>query len=518
MCGICYYLLTGDVDEQRAVEMFNKIQHRGPDATNHLILDNQFLGCHRLAIINLSQSGIQPYESDGTTLICNGQIYNYQQLAKDYHINSGELRSDVEIILSMYNKGVSIKEICQLLDGDFAFVLYDNNKKSLAIGRDRVGVRPLFWSRLDDKVMAISSEVKALVGCKGKIDRFPPCSYYQTGTELQSYCKSLQTINVSPCDAREKIYILLEQAVRKRIDSSERPVAFLCSGGLDSSIVFGMARKILLEQKRDLHVFSMQFSEGKSFDAFYAQMLVNQFQSNDQSKIYYTPVKFTVDDVSSIIDKMPKILESYDPNTIRASIPMYLLAKYLRSETEFKVFLSGEGADELFMGYNYFDRVPNGELANKESNRLLNNIHMFDVLRADRCFGQWGLELRVPYLDRDLLDFVGELPGEWKMFSNGLEKALLRHSVRELIPELVYSRIIDRQKERFSDGCGFNYVPYLLNFIHGGPGTLPDREQSERTYYLKLFRKHYINLEHLITTRELPDWVSRKIANNLLVN
>ena len=269
----------------------------------------------------------------------------------------------------------------------------------------------------------------------------------------------------------------------------------------------------------------MKFEDnnGTCYDDFYAKILMNQYP--DDGSIKYQSVSFTWDQVIEVIEHIPKKLETYDPNTIRAAIPMYLLAEYLKKNTPFKVFLSGEGADELFMGYNYFKQVPNETEANKESMRLLKNIHMFDVLRADRTFNANGLELRVPYLDLDFIDYVITLPGSLKMYVNNIEKALLRDSVIDKHHELVVSRIIGREKERFSDGCGFNYIPKLLNYICEKKGTMYDKslhlnekEKIEKEYYLELFEKYYgTNKGHLIIKRELPDWCNNDAKNIKLI-
>ena len=319
------------------------------------------------------------------------------------------------------------------------------------------------------------------------------------------------------------IYELLKKAVIKRIDNSDKPVAFLCSGGIDSSIIFCIARDYLKTQNRILHAFSMKFNDNStSYDAFYAKLLMDQYK--DDPNVKYHSVSFNWDQVLDVIENIPKQLETYDPNTIRASIPMYLLAKHLKN-TEFKVFLSGEGADELFMGYNYFKQVPDEKEANKECLRLLKNIHMFDVLRADRTFNANGLELRVPYLDLEFINYVKQLPGSLKMYYNNVEKALLRESVRYKHPQLVGSRVIDREKERFSDGCGFNYIPKLLNHICEKKGNLnnkslhlSEKEKIEKAYYLELFEKYYgNNKQHLIITRKLPSWCNNDAKNLKLI-
>jgi asparagine synthase (glutamine-hydrolysing) len=214
-------------------------------------------------------------------------------------------------------------------------------------------------------------------------------------------------------------------------------------------------------------------------------------------------------------------IESYDPNTIRASIPMYLLSKYLKENTDYKVFLSGEGADELFCGYNYFNQAINDIDIENETKRLIKNIHMFDVLRADRCFNSQGLEIRVPFLDKDFVRFSLGINGFLRGFINKTEKYLLRDTFKDKYPILSTSRIIDRQKERMSDGCGFSYVPQLLNYCltlqNKICNDLTSKEIYEKEYYKNIFDNYY-KYDNVIIKRELPKWSIQNDKNaNLLV-
>jgi asparagine synthase (glutamine-hydrolysing) len=309
----------------------------------------------------------------------------------------------------------------------------------------------------------------------------------------------------------------LIKAVEKRIKNSDRPIAFLCSGGIDSSIVMAVAYDLLKQRgKEDLmHVFSIAFDDGgrsRSDDAFYAQLLVQQYG------VKYTPVTFTWDDVINHVQNIAKHIETYDPNTIRASVPMYMLAKYIKENTDFKVVLSGEGADELFMGYNIFMKAKDGSLANAESKRLIRNIHMFDGLRADRCFNAHGLEIRVPFLDIQFARSVFTIPGAYKMYINGIEKSLLRDAFSH-IQQLVQSRILDRGKERFSDGCGFGYVPKLLShWSEGNVSELEGKEAKEREVYRVWFDTEYSTLGHLIAPRENPSWAQNTASKQSMLD
>ncbi|KAG2486240.1 hypothetical protein HYH03_015065 [Edaphochlamys debaryana] len=504
------------------------------------------MGTHRLAITNLDPVGNQPLEYAGHTLICNGQVYNCQQLAQQHTRVSG-LRTDVDIILKALDRFETLADLCRALDGDFAFVLLDRDG-GVRIARDPVGVRPLFYG-LDerDRVTCAGSEAKALQRIPGvqTIKVFPPGHVFDERTgAFHSYtdvygCSEAaaqppcsepvaqppcsepvaqppcsEPVAQPPCsepvaqsyaEAVARVRSLVRGAVEKRVGNSDRPVGFLCSGGIDSSIVLALACE-LLEDRSKVHVFSMEYGEGSSEDAFYASLLAREFG------VSHTRVRFSFDDVRSCIYKVARQIESYDPNTIRASVPMYLLAKYIREHTDCTVILSGEGADELFMGYNLFLRSTDGQLANAESRRLIRNIHMFDGLRADRCFNAHGLEVRMPFLDRDLVREVLSMDASHKMPCNRIEKALLRDAFRHL-PELGRTRILDRGKERFSDGCGYSYVPALLS--HWTPthvphaGALETKEAYEAWVYQQWFDKTYPGLRHLVVRRELPAWCGK---------
>jgi asparagine synthase (glutamine-hydrolysing) len=529
MCGIFYYT-SNEILENKEIEKINKnfemLKHRGPDNTSFFIFKNNFFGVHRLKVINIGDSGNQPLKLDNYILICNGQIYNYIELAKKYNINIEQLRTDVDIILHMIILNIPFQEICQQLDGDFAFVLYNKLTNNLLIARDEIGIRPLFVLQkiLNDRIiiMAVSSEIKSLIELKNenieyKIERFLPNYYYDKNNNIfEKYNKNETISNDNYLIAKNKIKTILWDAVAKRIDNSDRPVAFLCSGGIDSSLILCIANEILKKSNIKIHAFSIQY-DNMSYDSFYAKSLT------DILGIEHTIINFKWDDVIENLENIIKQIETYDPNTIRASIPMYLMSKWLSKNTDYKIFLSGEGADELFLGYNYLKDVPNNIEANIESIRLLKNLHMFDVLRADRCFNAHGLEIRVPFLDKKVIEYCMKLNGELKMFKKNIEKALLRDSFRQTFPELEKTKIIDRQKERFSDGCGFSYVPQLLKYFstleHGDKTvTLKIMKESEKTYYNNIFKKYYTNEEHLIIKRELPIWCSNKNENKKLLD
>jgi len=556
MCGILFSVINNGGNNDIILNNFDKLKHRGPDNSSYKIINNKFLGTHRLSIINQSNTGNQPFELNGVYLICNGQIYNYIELATKFNIEINIIRSDVDIILHLYNKFINnLHELVNLLDGDFAFVIYDSNLDILHISRDIVGVRPLFYSKniINGSIICVSSEIKGLQNIKQDeindnenvmnlldnlhIDYSLLCDeninsstlidnnndnnndnnfniisnqniFVFTPGKLFTYNFKNNITNecnyMEACQEKNIVY-LLKKAVIKRIENSERPVAFLCSGGLDSSIILCIAYEYLKSQNKDLYVYTIKYVDkngnSNSEDDFYCKKLIELLD------VKFTSFTYNFEDVKENIDKVIYQTETYDPNTVRTSIANYLLAKKISETTNNKVFLSGEGADELFCGYLYFNQINNGMEINKESERLIKNIHMFDILKADRCFSAFGLEVRVPFLDKEFITYVKSIDGTYKSFNNSIEKNLLRNAFKNEYTQLSYSKIIDRPKERFSDGVSFNYVPDLLNyFVNYESSVLDIKEIAEKKYYKTIFEKYYPNLEHVIVNRTLPSW------------
>lgn len=499
MCGIWAYLVSGNLEDLQP--HFKKIEHRGPDNTSFIVHKDTgiSLGFARLSVINLHANGMQPFVSAGVTLICNGEIFNCEDLSKD--MNVSDLGSDVEIINYMLSSSDSMSSCVRKLDGEFAFFAILSNG-SLIAARDSAGVRPLFYGvDVDDEVIAFSSEAKGLMNAPRikRVHVFPPGQIWTARRGFETYSDVFFPREVAARTVHDELRRLLEASVKKRLVHSDVPVALLCSGGLDSSLILAIAHEL---KCRQLHAFSIEYHDGfaRSPDALYAQLLTSHLG------VKHTRVTFNMDDVQKHIQDVIKTCETYDPNTIRAAVPMFVLAKYIKEHTPFKVVLSGEGADEVFCGYNYFGKASIGEDIEQESERLVKNIHMFDLLRADRCFAAFGLELRVPFLDTDVLRYSMALPGKLRGFKNGVEKALLRESFASM-SALSCARIIDRQKERLSDGCGTTYVPQLLNWMGEGRNTLEEKLSLEKESYLKTFDAIYPNSRHLITARVLPEWV-----------
>lgn len=525
MCGIIFALYADSESKKHIINNIDTIKHRGPENTsvvdtnidNDIDNDNNssgyILGFHRLKIIGNNDIGNQPFINDKYTFACNGEIYNYKALANSENIDSLELKSDVEIIAKLLNIDIENKTDLQTfekIDGDFAFVfIYKCVKEDIIkiiVGRDRIGLCPLYYGLdNDNKIIGFASEVKALINlplCKN-IKQFPPGHYLH-----QNLSKNLQDIfinyNISnPLkNATTIIRSLVETAVVKRLKHSDRNVGVLCSGGIDSSIVSAIANRYSTNK---VHFFTISYKSGISYDAFYAKNLCSSFKNST-----YTNIIFNKEQVIDAIEKVIQVCETSDYRTIRTAIPGYLLAKYISENTDIKVILSGEGADELFAGYKYFQYVPDITSLENETSRLIDNLHCFDLLRAERVFSAFGLELRVPFLDQTLIDGV-------KCFNNLMfeykfkEKFLLREAFK-IYPEL--KNVINRQKECFSDGCGYDYVPDLLR-LNSTSSRLDEKEHSEKEYYLKIFKKYYGDCTWIIN-REMPEWLPKLNTQELL--
>jgi asparagine synthase (glutamine-hydrolysing) len=521
MCGVVFSLFSNEEEKEMIIKNVNKIKHRGPENTTIIETNSYVLGFHRLKIIGNSDIGNQPFVNDNWTFACNGEIYNYKELMIGHNIDS--LKSDVEIIPKLLNNNkmdvFSLINKFKLFDGDFACVhLYKDSKNNMNIivARDRVGLCPLFYG-LDknNKIVCFASEAKALMNLPFcvKIKQFPPGHFLMSSmnTEMNEnngfgfkeefvlYNNEAEIENISNI-----VRILVENAVSKRLKHSDRQVGVLCSGGIDSSIVSAIATR-LNTNELPINIFTISYDSGMSYDAFYAKQLCSQLKN-----CIHTNITFNKDDVINAYEQVLKTCETADSRTIRAAIPGYLLAKYISENTDIKVILSGEGADELFAGYKYFQFSPSEEELKTETTRLIKNLHSFDLLRAERVFSAFGLELRVPFLDQNLIKSIScfsEYIYEYKTE----EKYLLRKAF-DSYPEL--SNVINRQKECFSDGCGYNYVPDLLRY-HSTYSDLESKEKDEKKVYLKLFEQYYGN-HNWIIERTMPEWIPKIDSQNMI--
>lgn len=462
MCGI--YACVNMLNQPRGSKEFRKIARRGPDCSRFVEIVDKYpyslhLGCHRLQIVG-SEKGMQPLEQNGIYLVCNGEIYNYQSLCSAYQLEP-TTDTDVEVVLLLYVK-LGIERTLELLDGEFAFALIDTNVNKAWCARDRHGVRPLYYTMGErDFILVVSSEGKGTPDFKG-VQITPgvlyefTLDYKRKAIHEREYSSPIPVFETQP----KSIDQLLSLSVRKRVNHGDAQVGFLLSGGLDSSLLLAMAMRDT-QNTKTVQVFSIGYESGveESPDLARSIRVVGYLKEKyGVGSINHHIVRFTLAEALSVLPQVQYSLESYDPTTIRASVPMYLLAKYIRRATNVRVLISGEGADELFGGYLYFRYAPTVDSYLLEKKRLLSEIHFFDGLRADRCLSAFGLELRVPFLDQHLVQHVlGTDPNVVSERYQDIEKYVLRKVAEEYLPkEIAWAR-----KEAFSDGVGSSWITDL---------------------------------------------------------
>lgn len=502
MCGIL--LFAGKNHEKLCRDNGLSLRPRGPDEQKLLVRDKYSMYFTRLRIVGSSIQSMQPFSTDYTTLsdtMCNGEIYNFKQLLpQTYSPQHPEFKSyrldmcDCEVI---HQAQVVQKDITHQLDGVFAYISVTDNV--LKAARDPIGVRPLFIG-YKDGTLGLASEVKALKPLWPNVHPFPPghqvtidLTKRLTDQEWRPYCTPWTTVpmvrDTSKEHSHREIVARLESSVKKRL-MSDRPIAALLSGGLDSSLICGLLSKLT---DKPLHTFSIGLKG--SPDLKHAQSVAHHL------KTVHTVVEVQESDFAEAVPKVIQLLETCDVTTIRASVPMYLLCKYIAEKTDFKVIFSGEGSDEISQGYLYFHRRPSIHEADKESRRLIQDLHYFDVLRADRCTAGQGLELRVPFLDKAFVSYYMSLPSEWRAVGEEkTEKFLLRESFDKQYPDLIPKEVLWRKKDGFSDGVTseadkpwFEKLEVKEDIVL--PTTLPDTPEAK--YYYQFFRKMYSRLDHL---------------------
>ena len=465
MCGIvCTFNIKQPIEVLRpqVLQMSKTIRHRGPDWSGIFSNDNAVLAHERLAIVD-PRSGKQPlYSKDGKLVLAvNGEIYNHREIRKKFEGKYEFLtQSDCEVILALYReKGPAFLED---LNGIFAFALYDIENNRFLIGRDHIGIIPLYQGWDKDGAYYVASELKALEGYCEKIEEFLPGQYYYSpdGKPSQWYSRDwMEYENVK--DNQSSVAELrkaLEDAVERQL-MSDVPYGVLLSGGLDSSIISAVAKKFA----------ARRIESGNTEDAWWPQLhsfaiglegspdLAAARKVAEHIGSVHHEINFTVQEGLDAIRDVIYHIETYDVTTVRASTPMYLLSRYIKS-MGVKMVLSGEGADEIFGGYLYFHKAPNAEEFHKETVRKLSKLHLYDCLRANKSLASWGVEGRVPFLDKEFMDVAMRLNPADKMAGNGkIEKHILRQAFEDYLP----SEIAWRQKEQFSDGVGYNWIDTL---------------------------------------------------------
>ncbi|MCK7592024.1 asparagine synthase B [Subsaxibacter sp. CAU 1640] len=468
MCGIvCAFELKQKAEDLRPqlLEMAKIIRHRGPDWSGIYNNEKAILAHERLAIVDPA-SGKQPLLSEDKQLIlaANGEIYNHRQLRKQFPDYKFQTESDCEVILALYKeKGV---DFVDELNGIFGFAIYDVEKDEYFIARDHMGIIPLYIGWDQNGTFYVASELKALEGYCTKIELFPPGHYLSsTNGEFVRWYKRDWTEYDAVKDNEtsiQKIKEALEAAVHRQL-MSDVPYGVLLSGGLDSSITSAIAKKYA--EKRiesddtqaawwpQLHSFSVGL-EG-SPDLAAARKVA------DHIGTVHHEIKFTIQEGLDAIRDVIYNLETYDITTIRASTPMYLMARVIKS-MGIKMVLSGEGADELFGGYLYFHKAPNAKEFHEETVRKLSKLHMYDCLRANKSLAAWGIEGRVPFLDKEFMDVAMSINPQDKMINGErMEKWVVRKAFEDMLPESVAWR----QKEQFSDGVGYSWIDTLKEMV-----------------------------------------------------
>lgn len=466
MCSIfgVLDLKTDPVElRKKALELSRLMRHRGPDWSGVYADDNAILAHERLSIVDVN-NGAQPlYNAAGThVLAVNGEIYNHQQLREQlsdrYEFQTG---SDCEVILALYQeKGV---DFLDELQGMFAFILYDKEKNSWLIGRDHIGIIPLYIGYDEHGNLYAASEMKALVPVCRTISEFPPGSYMSsTDREIHQYYKRdwMEYENVAHNETdKEALKNALEESVKSHL-MSDVPYGVLLSGGLDSSIISAVTKRFAGKRVEDQDKSDAWWPQLHSFAVGLkgAPDLKAAKEVADSLGTVHHEINFTVQEGLDAIRDVIYHIETYDVTTIRASTPMYLMSRKIKA-MGIKMVLSGEGADEVFGGYLYFHKAPNAKEFHEENVRKLAALHMYDCARANKAMSAWGVEARVPFLDKKFLDVAMRINPEDKMCgSNGkMEKHILRECFSSYLPHSVAWR----QKEQFSDGVGYSWIDSL---------------------------------------------------------
>lgn len=500
MCSIMG--VQGGIAPEKFSECFDRTKSRGPDATRVIDTKGGRLGFHRLAIMGLDETGMQPFTLGENSVVCNGEIYGFRKiresLAEEYTFVSD---SDCEILLPMYEKYGT--EMFRMLDAEFAMIIYDGKQNKFIAARDPIGIRPLFYGIGEDGGMIFASEAKNLVGLTDKVTPFPPGCYYD-GSRFVRYC-DIARVEQYSADSIEavckSIHDKLVAGIEKRLDS-DAPLGFLLSGGLDSSLVCSVAQRL---SDKPIRTFGIGMSED-AIDLKYAREVADFIHSDHHEII------IGKQDVIAALPEVIAALGTYDITTIRASIGMYLICKAIHETTDVRVLLTGEISDELF-GYKYTDFAPSAAEFQKEAQKRLRELHMYDVLRADRCISVHSMEARVPFGDLDFVKYVMAVNPEMKMNSYGKGKYLLRKAFEGgYLPE----SILYREKAAFSDAVGHSMVDHLKEYAEQrysdsefearcSKYTFAAPFTKESLLYREMFEKYYPGQAEMVKDFWMPN-------------
>lgn len=538
MCGItAIFNIQEQTPElrQKALRMSRKIRHRGPDWSGIYTGPTAILCHERLSIVD-PESGRQPLFAPDKkqVLAVNGEIYNHRDIRhgfKDYSFQTG---SDCEVILALYRqwkannsvpdgvKGESLGEMIEKLSGIFAFALYDVEDGSFLIARDPIGVIPLYIGYDADGKVYVASELKALEGQCDSYEPFLPGHYYWSHeadkgqqrwyTRPWMQGKTISESNLSYGQAVEDIRISLMQAVKRQL-MSDVPYGVLLSGGLDSSVISAIAKRYADKRIENggmteaywprLHSFAVGLKGAP--DLAKARLVA------DHIGTVHHEINYTIQEGLDAIRDVIYFIETYDVTTVRASTPMYLLARVIKS-MGIKMVLSGEGADEIFGGYLYFHKAPSASEFHKETVRKLSKLYMYDCLRANKSLAAWGVEGRVPFLDKEFLDVAMSIPPEYKMCpAKTIEKKVVRDAFTDMLPE----EIAWRQKEQFSDGVGYSWIDTLKEVTASAVSDEQMAHAAERFpinpprnkeeyYYRSIFAEHFPSDSAALSVPSVP--------------
>lgn len=502
MCSIMCITDT-EMPVEELEKYFDATLSRGPDMSRIERVGKGYICFHRLAIMGLSEEGMQPFHMDDSTLVCNGEIYGFRKMKEElsgrgYTFRSG---SDCEVLLPLYRDLGT--DMFSRLGSEFALVMYDGAEDEWIAARDPIGIRPLYYGYAGGSI-CFASEPKNLVGLCSRIQPFPPGCCYRNGEFIRyadpGDAKVYTTGSVD--EICRGIHRRLTDSVRERLDA-DAPLGFLLSGGLDSSLVCAISAQIL---KRPIRTFSIGMDKDP-IDTRYA------LETADFLGADHTAFTMTRDDVIRVLPEVIGILGTWDITTIRASIGMYLCSKAIHETTDIKVLMTGEISDELF-GYKYTDFAPDAAAFQEEAQKRVRELHMYDVLRADRCVSVNSMEARVPFGDNELVRYVMSIDPEIKMNSYGIGKYLLRHAFEKdgILPD----SILWREKAAFSDAVGHSMVDDLREYADS-VYTDAEFERRRRKYryctpftkesllYREIFEEYYPGQAEMIKDYWMPN-------------
>ena len=521
MCGIWTLINKKQVDVKKYISDFWNIKHRGPDNSQLHTFDNGYVGFHRLAIMDTSHSSNQPYifqdNNNMIVFICNGEIYNFRELGEKYNIDTG--MSDCKIIPLLYIKLGKTKWLelfTNEIKGEYAFIMLKlNNLNSLSeyfVGRDTVGVRPLYTVVNDLNLDIYSSEIKGVASYEGEICEFTPGTIRHvtfdsfdykviTNDFTSIYKNSLYYTPYNMEETLARIRTSVIDSVRRRL-CSDRPIAFLLSGGVDSSLVAAISMKIL---GKPIKTFCCGIKG--STDMMYAKMVAEYIGS------IHTEVYFTEKEGLDLIDEVIYTTETWDTTTVRASIGQYIVSRYIALNTDCKVVLVGEGPDEVCSSYLFNYYAPNATELHKAAENYVKEIHIYDGRRADRCISRWGMEARIPLLDPEFITEYWRIDPIYRLPTYHIEKFLLRKAFANDL--LLPTQVLWRKKEAFSDGVSskerswYSVIQEYTNEKMNNYIEKPDEYyiSPEAAYYKIQFWKHFgKNRENIIPHYWQPKW------------